>query len=302
MLTSVETSKDGWGSGSSTIVLVCGSDYPDALSAASLAKAYNAPILLTVKDGLLGVVSTEISRLKPTKAYIVGGTGVVSDNVKSQLKAKGISDIQRIGGINRYDTAVKVASEVVKQVGTSNGIVLASGTGFADALSIAPIAAKLGMPVLLTDKNDMNSYNKNFIQNKNIPATYVIGGTGVISDSNKNNYSKPIRIGGANRYETNIKILDNFNKSINLNKIYLASGNNFPDGLVGAPIAALTSSPIVLIEESSGYYPKILEKIKGYKSSQVLVLGGTGVISENIVNKVIEAVNYEEVFKVVSIE
>lgn len=300
--TAVETSKRGWGSGSSTIVLVCGSDYPDALSAAPLAKSYNAPILLTEKGGLSGVVSTEISRLNPTKAYIVGGTGVISANVESQLKAKGISDTQRIGGVNRYETAALVASEVVKKVGTCNGIVLASGTGFADALSIAPIAAKLGMPILLTEKNDINSYNKSFIQNNAIPITYVIGGTGVISDSNKNNYANAIRIGGVDRYKTNTLVLQTFKNNINVDKIYLASGGNFPDGLVGAPIAALTSAPIVLIEESGSYYPSTLEAIKGYKSSQVLILGGTGVISDNIANKVIEAANYEEVFKVLSID
>jgi len=197
--TAVETSKHGWGSGSSTIVLVCGSDFPDALSAAPLAKSYNAPILLTEVGELPGVVSTEISRLKPTKAYIVGGTGVISTNIETQLKAKGISDIQRLGGVNRYETATLVANAVVKKVGTCNGIILASGTGFADALSIAPIAAKLGMPILLTEKDDFNSYNKSFIQNKTIPVTYAIGGTGVISDSNKNNYANAIRIGGVNR-------------------------------------------------------------------------------------------------------
>ncbi len=77
---------------------------------------------------------------------------------------------------------------------------------------------------------------------------------------------------------------------------------NFPDGLVGAPIAALTSSPIILIEETGNYYPKVLNRIKGIKSDQVLILGGNTVISDNIVNKGLEAVNYEEKFKVLSIE
>ncbi|GAA0777344.1 hypothetical protein GCM10008908_32320 [Clostridium subterminale] len=111
-----------------------------------------------------------------------------------------------------------------------------------------------------------------------------------------------IRLAGSTRYETNIQVLNTFKENINLSKIYLASGVNFPDGLVGAPIAALTSSPIILIEETGNYYPKELERIKGIKSDQVLILGGNTVISDNIVNKVLEAVNYEEKFKVLSIE
>jgi len=295
--TAVETSKQGWPSGSKTIVLVCGADYPDALSAAPLAKKYNAPILLTEKNGLSTVVSNEINRLKPSKAYIVGGDGVVYKSVQSQLKGMGI-DVKRLGGINRYETAVKVA----EQVGTTNGVVLASGKSFADSLSIAPVAAKLGMPILLTDVNEYNSYNKKFIQNNSIPKTYVIGGDGVISNSNMANYKSPKRISGIDRYETNTAVFNYFKGNINLSKIYLASGMNFPDGLVGAPIAALTSSPIILMEESGTYYPKVLAAIKGIKSDQVLVLGGVGVVSDNIVNKVLEAVNYEEKFKVLSIE
>lgn len=295
--TAVEASKNGWTSGSNTIVLVCGSDYPDALSAAPLAKKYNAPILLTENNSLPAVVSKEIDRLKPTKAYIVGGDGVVSKNVESQLKGKGIT-VERLGGSTRFETAVNVA----KQVGTTNGVVLASGKSFADALSVAPVAAKLGMPILLTEKDEINSINKSFIQSNNIPKTYVVGGDGVISNANMQNYKNPIRIGGRDRYATNIAVLDTFKNEINLDKLYIASGNDFPDGLVGAPIASLTSSPIILMEESGNYYPKVLERIKGIKSSQILILGGTGVVSDNIIKKVLESVNYEEKFKVLSIE
>jgi tartrate dehydratase beta subunit/fumarate hydratase class I family protein len=56
------------------------------------------------------------------------------------------------------------------------------------------------------------------------------------------------------------------------------------------------------MEESGNYYPKVLERIRGIKSNQVLILGGAVVVSDNIVNKVLEAVNYEEKFKVLSIE
>ena len=35
---------------------------------------------------------------------------------------------------------------------------------------------------------------------------------------------------------------------------------------------------------------------------RIIILGGTGVVGESIVDKALEAVNYEEKFKVLSIE
>ncbi len=179
---------------------------------------------------------------------------------------------------------------------------MASGRSFADALSVVSVAAKLRMPILLTNTNEYNNSNKNFVETNNILVTYVVNGDSVISNSNMKNYKNPVRVGGVDRYKTNIEILNTFKDSINTNKIYLALGINFPDGIIGAPIAALTSSPIILMEELGNYYPRVLERIRGIKSNQVLILGGAVVVSDNIVNKVLEAVNYEEKFKVLSIE
>jgi len=104
----------------------------------------NAPIILASKNGLNSSALSEISRLKSKNAYIIGGTGVISDEVEDQLKNLGISAI-RFSGISRYETSVRIA----EQIGTEKGIIIASGKNFPDALSIAPIAAQKGMPILL---------------------------------------------------------------------------------------------------------------------------------------------------------
>lgn len=292
--TAIKTSANGWGSGSETVIIVSGKDYPDALSAAPLAKKYNAPILLSETGGLNTQTVQELKRLKTKNAYIVGGTRAVPNNVEGQLKNLGISST-RLSGNDRYETAVKVA----EIVGTSNGIVLASGTSFADALSIAPIAAAKGMPILLTLPDKLSNYNKAFITSKNIGVTYVIGGNTVIAGSNVKNYPNPVRLGGVNRYETNTNILQYFTKNISYNKVYLASGLNFPDGLVGAPIAALTQSPIILINDNSSCMEQINKKLSGVNPSELYVLGGQTVLSDSLVNKV--AYSIKE-FKVISIE
>ena len=158
--TSIAISRNGWNATSDYAVIASGEDFGDAISAAPLAKKYNAPILLVSKDKLDNGsddnnISSEISRLKVKKVFLIGGTGSVSENVENILINKGI-EVERIAGKDRYEFSVKIA----KRVGTDNGIVLASGEEFADALSIAPIAAAKGMPVILVPKDEVTSEDK----------------------------------------------------------------------------------------------------------------------------------------------
>ena len=64
--TAVEISKAGFPSGSKTVVLAYGLNYADALAGVSLAKAKNAPILLTAQSYLPSETLAEIKRLKAT--------------------------------------------------------------------------------------------------------------------------------------------------------------------------------------------------------------------------------------------
>lgn len=274
--TNISIVKSGW-SEASNIVIANGENYPDALCAAPLAKAKNAPIILTSKNGLSSSALSELSRLKSKNAYIVGGTGVISDKVENQLQNLGISVI-RFSGINRYETSVKIA----EQIGTEKGIVIASGENFPDALSIAPIAAQKGMPILLSSKTSLPSEVSSFLQNKTVPVSYVVGGVGVLSTDIKSSLKNPIRLSGMNRYETNINIINQFEDSLDLSSIYIASSRNFPDALSGSVLASNSNAPILLIdndiqEVSSDY-------VKNINSKTINILGGTGGINVDTEN------------------
>jgi len=157
--TAVKVSQDGWIQ-SDYVILVSGENFPDAISAAPLAKKYNGPILITEGNKLNSLVYQEIIRLKAKNVIIVGGLGVISSTVEQELKDINVQ-VTRISGENRYETSVKVA----ELVGTSNGVVLASGENFPDALSIASIAAVKQMPILLTTAKVLPDSVKGFIHN-----------------------------------------------------------------------------------------------------------------------------------------
>lgn len=271
--TNISIVKYGW-SEASNIVIANGENYPDALCAAPLAKAKNAPIILAAKNGLSSSALSELSRLKSKNAYIIGGTGVISGELENQLKSLGISAI-RFSGINRYETSVRIA----EQIGTDNGIVIASGENFPDALSIAPIAAQKGMPILLSTKTSLPSEVKSFLQNKTIPVSYIVGGVGALSTDIKSSLNNPIRLSGMDRYETNIKVIHQFEDSMNLSSIYVASAQNFPDALSGSALASNSNSPILLIDNDIQEVSK--DYIQSFSCKTVTILGGTGGINKN---------------------
>jgi hypothetical protein len=82
-------SQQAFPDGSSRVFLANGMDYPDALSAAPIAAALDAPLLLTAPNTLPSVVVAELARLAPDQVVVVGGEGVVSPAVFSRLQQLG---------------------------------------------------------------------------------------------------------------------------------------------------------------------------------------------------------------------
>jgi putative cell wall-binding protein len=286
--TSIAVSKNGWNATSDYVVIASGEDFGDALSAAPLAKKYNAPILLVSKDNLdnqsdsASNLTNELSRLKSKKAFIIGGTGSVSSKVEDAIKNKGI-EIERISGNDRYDTSVEIA----KKVGANNGVIIAKGDDFADALSAAPIAASKEMPIILVPKDKVNDTLQNYLKNNNISKTYVIGDKDIINDDVVKQFPNAERITGNNEYERNINTINKFSKDLKYDTVYFASRKGFADSLSGSALAALTASPIILVDENSE------AKVKEYIDSnikdigQVNVLGGEGVVNTSLLEKIL---------------
>lgn len=277
--TSVAVSQAGW-TLADTVIISTGLNYPDALAASALTKSKNAPILLTNPNAMDQAVINEIKRLNSTKAILVGGTGVIGTGVENQLKVLGLS-ISRINGSNRYDTSVKIAD----MIGTGNGIIVATGSNFPDALSIAPIAAIKSIPIILSPSSSLDQNVSTFLAGKSVPVSYIIGGTTVLSDSLALSLPNSKRLSGSDRYTTNLKIVNEFSADLNFDTVYLATGLNFPDALSGSAIAAKNNSPIILTGKDSISQDTInFIKSKGVK--HIVILGGTSVVSQNVVDAI----------------
>lgn len=154
---------------SNYVVLAYGEDFPDALSAASLAKKYNAPILLTKTNTIPEETLDTIKQLKVKNIIIIGGTGVISPAVQDKLNSMGITTT-RIFGKDRYETSIKIA----EQLDNVNEIAIVTGENFPNALSISPIAVKKNMAIILVNYNKIPDVVTSFINSHKISKAHVI--------------------------------------------------------------------------------------------------------------------------------
>ncbi|KIL51141.1 cell wall-binding repeat-containing protein [Jeotgalibacillus campisalis] len=285
--TSANLSYEGWET-SNIAVLATGSNYPDALSATPLAYKYDAPLLLTTGKSLPASIKEEITRLGVKEVYVIGGISIISAEVEKQLKGLGVSKITRISGADRYETSVKIA----KKIGSSEGIVVAAGQSFADALSIAPVAAILETPILLTKKNELPNSVKDYVKtlgSENF--SFVIGGEGVISKKVMSSLPDPERLSGADRYETNSEIISYFADAeiLDMDYPFIATGKNFPDALSASAFAAATFNGVILTDPVSPK-PTTKSTIKEYRPyvDEYIIVGGKGVLPDSTINKLIQ--------------
>ncbi len=256
--------------------------FPDALTASVLAKALNAPILLTHTDHLDAETAKEIKRLGAKHAYIMGQNGAIAKSTEEEI-SKLVAKVERIGGENRYETASLIGKKVVDLVGKKGKAVIVTGENFADALSISSFAAKEGYPILLVKQNKVTPEAEKALKDLAISKVYVVGGDMAVSDQVVKALPKLIqRIGGKDRYETSALIANSFFKEAK--KAFLATGQEFADALVVGPIAAGQNAPVLLTKANMLPEP-IAKTIEKANYTKIYVLGLEKAINKSVWEK-----------------
>lgn len=120
--------------GVDTAVIAYGSNFPDALAAASYAAAAGYPILLTDKAALPQETKDALKGLGVKNTIVVGGTGAIADSVLAELP-----EPIRVKGANRFATSVALAEHFQVQ---ADHFYLSTGWNFADAITGSVLAAK----------------------------------------------------------------------------------------------------------------------------------------------------------------
>lgn len=287
----------GWTGTSDNVVLSAGMNYNlvDALAAGPLAAKLNAPIILTDNGATLNSsAKAELLRLKPKKAYITSGTAVIKQTVLDEITAMGITPVQ-LGGFDQYETSVNIAKEMANQGVDITRVMLAAGwLSPADALSVAPIAAAQGIPILTTTQGQLPDSVQAYLDSIKAKVTdsYVVGGTAVVSDAVKGQLpGKVSRYFGQTKYDTNVQVLKGFAKEYKNNKVYVANGETLVDALAGVPLAAANGAPVVLVNQQLDNATKDFVKLN-MSTTDMVALGGEVVVPSEGMNALTSAVAY----------
>lgn len=279
--TAVNISIARGGSTGGIVYITNGYNFPDALSAAPAATLQDAPLLLVEPNGIPDVVRTELKRLAPSQIVVVGGEATVSAFVFKQLSWYAPL-VRRDAGADRFETSRAIATEAFS---TSTLAYIATGNGFADALSASAAAGVKKAPVLLVDGSAKTADKATIatLQELGVTTIIIAGGPVAVSDGVMKSLGDAgfavTRLGGANRFAVASALnRDAFTTSPT---IYLASGFDFPDALAGSALAGAKGSALYLAPGSC-VFRQTVQDIIALNATKVVLLGGTSVLGTSV--------------------
>ena len=275
------------------VFVASGDNFPDALAAGAAAAYKHAPIILVHSNSLPDEARDEIYSLKPTHVTVVGGPTAISNAVATAIAqaahdANPNATATRVGASvgTRYDTAAAVS----KSVFPANVpiVYIASGENFPDALAGSAAAGSQGGSLLLVQPTGVESQSFVDELNRLHPSTIVfLGGTNGITQVQEANIKSQAagaptfrRDQGSDRYETSVAVAKAaFNGPVPY--LFLATGENYPDGLAAGAIAGANHVPVLLTRKTC--LPQhVADEIDTLQPSQVYVMGGPSAVSYSL--------------------
>ena len=174
--------------GVDTLYVVSGENFPDALAAGAATGQNRAAIVLTKATSLPEWSAMAIEMIEPNRVVIVGGTGSVSESVRSKVAALVPGkEVVRRAGADRFATAAAFARTELDR--PAAGVMLANGLTFPDALSAAGFGALVEYPLLLAKATcaPKATADEAAAQTALLPEEALevvgVGGTAVLSDA-----------------------------------------------------------------------------------------------------------------------
>ncbi|OAA86354.1 cell wall-binding repeat-containing protein [Clostridium coskatii] len=208
-----------------------------------------------------------------------------SQTVQTSQTTQTKGNITRIGGVDRYDTAVKIAQYGWKTADTVFIAGAENDRDFADAIAGTPLAYDMDAPILLTRAAALPDNVSSEITALFAKDIVILGGTAVVSqdieDGLKAKGYNVSRIAGQTRYDTAIQIAKKLweREPNGKTSVAITTGNQFQYAMYGAVGSAMYHSAI-LFSDGTTLNKDVENLLAGDESlSGIDVIGGDKVLS-----------------------
>lgn len=206
-------------------------------------------------------------------------------------------DPYRAAGSDRYKTAV-AGSLLTYPSENTKTVVIASGTGFADALSASALAGAVDGPVLLASRYDVPAAVLEEIERLGATKAYVVGGTSALDDfvlraiKTVPGMAYPTRVAGSDRYETSARVAETvaaLDGSAFSRGAFIARGDTYPDALAAGPFAYSQGMPVLLTRPTE-LPTSISSAIESLDITSTVICGDVTAVSASVASE-IQALN-----------
>jgi putative cell wall-binding protein len=200
----------------------------------------------------------------------------------------------RRAGVNRLETAVAVSQASHPVDGTVEWVVLARSDQYPDALAGAPLAHRLGGPLLLTPPSRLAPETATELRRLGTRRVVMLGGQAALSPqvvADLVALGVPAdnieRVSGPNRFATAGMVADRVGGT----QAVLVEGANadpargWPDAVAASGFAALTGRPILLLERDR-LPPDTDAALRRLGVTRGIVVGGPAAVSDDNVARI----------------
>jgi Tol biopolymer transport system component len=182
----------------------------------------------------------------------------------------------RYAGSDRVATAISASRANFSH---ASAVVIARADLYPDALAAAPLAGKVGGPVLLSPPGGATLGLIAEIRRLGATTAYLIGDTTALSDKVEMDVAGAgvttmLRIGGATRYDTAADIAE----WIGGTSVYVVRGDDWTDAAAVSALAAFQHRPVLLTSSGTLALP-VAEAATKMRVTSATIVGGTSAVS-----------------------
>lgn len=267
---------------SDVVFVATGGKFPDALAAGTAAASLGAPVLLVNTGNVPESTRYQIDRLAPSTIYVAGGPLAVSDGVVAELGAIVGSEVIRVGGADRYETA-DLLGELSDGSRTGGRVWIASGRDFADPLVASTAGAVFDESLVLVDGiNPLPERTRQRLLALTPSKIVILGSAGSFANGVRESLAAIAPVQSLTEGDPSWRSAVVWGDLLSSEWVSLATVENFPDALAAVPFSSLDPvSPVMLVPQNC-VPVAVRDQILRLGSERLALFGGPAALSESV--------------------